>query len=340
VSAAPNTMTAAPAFDWTEVNCFLRPQYLACQALAPDYGDLFLFLASQGRAHALRPAVPDAYQHGADSHGAFCELTGVEFRVMSPPGVAEVLSCVKQALADGPVILPVASRHLNYLPAPPSSNELHHVTLQALDRANAGFVALDNFAFHQDPKSVVYDQVAITETALERAIVETWSAGDVASGKGCWILQIRRGASFVERRPATAWRLVIDEYRRLGEGGSVGKLLPIEELQLAELRKAASTPGGNVAPLVREYLRDCNFSGVHLRLAAHALERVEGELNAGLQVLTERALTLARSTRTSFLVNCLSAAMTDEDWMLLGARLADIMGPLQRRLTIAAGAQA
>jgi hypothetical protein len=132
---------------------------------------------------------------------------------------------------------------------------------------------------------------------------------------------------------------MVDEYRRLGEAGSVDNL-PIEELQLAGLRKTASTPGGNVAPLVREYLRDCNFSGVHLRLAAHALERVDGELNAGLRVLTERALTLARSTRAHSLVNCLSAAMTDDDWLLLRGRLADIMGPLQRRLMIAAGAHA
>src|SRR5262245_32914280 len=70
-----------PTFGWSDVNCFLRPQYIACEALATAHGTLFLFLASQQRAHGLRLALPDALRHGADSHAAFCDLTGIEFRV-------------------------------------------------------------------------------------------------------------------------------------------------------------------------------------------------------------------------------------------------------------------
>jgi len=326
-----------PTFGWSEVNCFLRPQYLACEGLAAGHGALFLFLASQQRAHALRPALPDALRHGADSHVMFCDLTGIDFGVTCPPSVADVLASVKRALDDGPVIVPLAPGYLDAPPAAGMGRELHHVALHAFERHKAAFVALDNVAFHRDQNSVAYEHVSIAEASLERAIQEAWSASPSGKEKGgCWILQIGRGRGFVERSPAAVGRLMLAEYRRLALPRSPDDLLPIEELHLTALREAAPIGGEGVARLVREYLSDCNLCGVHLRLAAYACEYLTGEVDAGLRSLVERTIARARSTRSHSLVNCLCSSMTEQDWASLRARLVDIMGALQQRLATAA----
>jgi hypothetical protein len=332
-----NATAALPAFGWSEVNCFLRPQYLACEALAPDHGGLFLFLASQHRAHGLRPALPDSHQHGADSHTAFCDLTGIEFRVTSSPSAQDAVSNLKQALDDGPVILPVAPDHLSYLAPAQAGGALHHVTVLAFERNRAAFVVLDNLAFHRDQKSVAYVAVTIAETALDQAIRQARAGHHCQQKQGVgWMLQIRRGPRFVPRSEVAVARVMVTEYRRLTGTHSVQRLLPIEERYLIALQKAARGHSAGVGPLVREYLSDCNFSGVNLRLAAHALERMGGQSNADLQPLVEQTIALARSTRAHSLVNCLSAAMTEQDWALFRTRLVETMSTLQQRLTIAA----
>jgi hypothetical protein len=318
-------------FDWRSVNCFLRPQVLLCDQIAPGYGRLFLFLTSAYRAFGF-----DGYFNGAARHHfAFASTavraaTGLQFAVEHVDRSDHMMDALERRLRSGrPVIVPANIRCLDYFASYGAVDQTHYFIVTGIDHGTGWVSILDNLHLTPDNTSTEYADHALPVQVFAALVRHYWQThvarpGPTSDGETFWLLQIEPDAHFARRGEAALADLIISEYRQYVSDLARGRDHQfVDDRYLDALEHFCAAGRRDLLPTsMRGYLAECRLATVHVSILIRLLEHSDPDTAASLAERLEQYHNAATARRTQLLVNCLKpTGVSPDEWRDMRAEL-------------------
>lgn len=333
------------AFDWTEVNCFLRPQAMLADEAAPGYGLLLLGLASLYRAWGAGGlfAAPGR-GHFAFTREVFAPLAGIGVELSYVEDRGAVMDALRALLAGGPVIVPANIRALPYFQGFGSEDKSHFFLVRGHDPATDRFQLVDYLHVREDNLSLEYAPTTLPGELLGELTALYWDAfvGHAPTpdwDPRYWLLRVRPEASFRPLGGDALLRLFLAECRRVLDAleAAPHTARPLDDRALAEL-KAVHDAGDEerFSLLVHAYLQDANAALVHVKVAGHALRALGAGGEGELAALADDYRTRSSAVRSRLLVRSMVApSLPAAEWEAFRGSLAALAVELRRGLRAA-----
>lgn len=338
----PSRPPAAPVeLDWAEVNCFLRPQAMLCDEVAPGYGLLLLATASLYRAWGIDGFFSAPGRgHFAFVDAVFAPLAGIGFELTHVEEKGAVGGVLRDLLRSGaPVVVPANIRPLPYFVGHGEEDKLHFFIVRGYDEAADEFQLLDYLHVREDNLSLEYAPATLSGAMLREVTALYWDVyvGDAPTpdwDPRYWLLRVRPRAGFCPLEPAAVLELLLSECARVLArlDGGAATACALDDRYLAELRRAQEAGDEDrLSVLAHDYLADANASLVHARLVEHALRSL-GHAGAaeGLAAALQDHRARTGALRSKLLVRCLvSPSLPDTEWTAFHEELASLGAALR-----------
>ncbi|HEY0018393.1 MAG TPA: hypothetical protein VGC13_18955 [Longimicrobium sp.] len=329
---------ARVVFDWAEVNCFLRPQAMLCDEVAPGYDLLLLCMASLYRAWGTDGFfVVPGRGHFAFADAVFAPLAGIGFELTYVDEKEAVGGVLRDLLRDGgPVVMPANIRPLPYFVGHGEEDKLHFFIVRGYDRAADEFHLLDYLHVREDNLSLEYAPATLSGAMLREVTALYWDTyvGDAPTpdwDPRYWLLRVRPAAAFRPLDPDALLALLLSECARILDRRDAAAPDALDDRYLAQLR--ATHEIGNeerLSSLAHTYLADANAALVHVRIVEHALQALgHADAAAELAARLEEHRARTAALRSRLLVRCMvSPSLPHAEWTAFGEELGSLAAAL------------
>lgn len=327
-------------FDWEEVNCFLRPQAMLCDQVAPGTGLLLLCLESLYQATGTGGFFGfPGLGHFAFADAVFTPLAGVELHRSFVDERGAVLDALAERARGGPVLVPANCRHLPYFKGHGREDKLHFFIVTGA--AGDAFQVLDYLHVHEDNHSLEYAPTTLSREMMGRVTEDYWDTWvgvaplTADMDERFWLLRVRATGSPPAEDEIPA--LLLAECARLLDAPATGRTL--DERYLAELRKAQEAGDEDrLSFLLENYLADANAALRYVKIVEHALGAVGGDgAEPGLAALVDEYRAKSTALRSKLMVRCMVApSLPQAEWDAfrdgLGGLAARLRGEVRRAI--------
>lgn len=323
-------------FTWEEVNCFLRPQAMLCDGVAPGTGLLLLCLESLYQASGAGGFFGfPGLGHFAFADAVFTPLAGVGLDRTFVHERGAVLDALAESARGEPVLVPANCRHLPYFKGHGREDKLHFFIVTGADAAGDPFQVLDYLHVHEDNHSLEYAPTTLSREMMGRVTGDYWDRWvgvaplTADMDERFWLLRVRATG----RPPAEDGipALILAECARLLDAPPTGHTL--DERYLAELRTAQEAGDEErLSFLLENYLADANAALRYARIVEHALGAVNGTA-PGLAPLVDEYRAKSTALRSKLMVRCMVApSLPQAEWDAFRDDLGGLAAGLRREV--------
>lgn len=330
-------------FDWKEVDCFFRPQAVVCEQIGPDYGLLFLYLASFHNMFEFRGGLEragDAYFENMKQ--VLAAIGGLEIHTTDVSSRSEIPSAIKKLLAERtPLILPVNIRSLPWYQKFQDSDQVHYLIVTGYDESEHMFGVLDNLHVNNDNESTTFAPVQITEEMLggiTGLYAETYLTVPSQNAiRPYWMMWIGAGSEFRLRSESEIFHLVLSEYLKptLVLHTTTAGDSSLDSRYIARLRSAHdSSDKTEFHALSHSYLAASNFANVSLKILVNVVSQLASKTGVEASAHLDRYFNASSVLRSKLIVTCLisNQSISQEYWNETAAELTSLSDCLREKL--------